>query len=112
MVDGLRVDHPDGLRDPDAYFARLRAAAPDAWIVVEKILEPGEELRRDWPVAGTTGYDFMNHVGGLFVDPGGEHAMTELYAEVTGERVDFGEEVRAQEGAGAAARSSAATSTA
>ena len=94
VIDGLRVDHPDGLRDPEAYFLRLREAAPEAWIVAEKILEPGEELRATWPVAGTTGYDFLNHVGGLFVDPGGEHALTELYAEVIGERRDYHEEVR------------------
>jgi (1->4)-alpha-D-glucan 1-alpha-D-glucosylmutase len=96
VVDGLRVDHPDGLRDPDAYFARLRAASPDAWIVAEKILEPGEELRAAWPIAGTTGYDFLNEVGGLFVDPGGEHALTELYAEWIGERREYADEVRAK----------------
>ena len=74
VIDGLRVDHPDGLRDPEEYLERLRDAAPEAWIVVEKILEPGEPLPRVWPVAGTTGYDFLNRVGGLFVDPGGRGA--------------------------------------
>jgi (1->4)-alpha-D-glucan 1-alpha-D-glucosylmutase len=93
-IDGLRVDHPDGLRDPAAYFHRLRENAPTAWITAEKILEPGEELRDDWEVDGTTGYDFLNMVGGLFVDPAGEHPLTELYAELTGRRVDFHEEVR------------------
>ncbi|MBW3554793.1 MAG: malto-oligosyltrehalose synthase, partial [Gemmatimonadetes bacterium] len=58
-LDGLRVDHPDGLRRPAEYFERLREAAPDAWIVVEKILMPDEPLRR-WPVDGTTGYDALN----------------------------------------------------
>ena len=53
-LDGLRVDHPDGLRDPEKYLQRLRALAPKAWIVVEKILEPGESLPASWPVAGTT----------------------------------------------------------
>ncbi len=88
-VDGLRVDHPDGLRDPEEYLRRLRGLAPEAWIVVEKILEPGEELPTAWPVAGTTGYDFLNRAGGLFVDPQGEQPLTDLYREFTGEPVDF-----------------------
>jgi (1->4)-alpha-D-glucan 1-alpha-D-glucosylmutase len=82
-LDGLRIDHVDGLRNPREYLERLRAAAPKLWIVVEKILEPGENLPRDWPVAGTTGYDFLNQVGALFVDPQGEEAITSLYAEFT-----------------------------
>jgi (1->4)-alpha-D-glucan 1-alpha-D-glucosylmutase len=69
-ADGIRVDHPDGLRDPDGYLRRLAAAAPDAWLIVEKILEVGEQLP-DWPVAGTTGYDALREVCGLFVDPAG-----------------------------------------
>ncbi|MBI4660756.1 MAG: malto-oligosyltrehalose synthase [Verrucomicrobia bacterium] len=88
LFDGLRIDHPDGLRNPQQYLQRLRAAAPLAWIVVEKILEPGEELPADWPVAGTTGYDFLNRVTALFVDPAGEKPLTEFYAEFTGESVD------------------------
>ena len=74
LVDGLRVDHPDGLYDPAEYCRRLRAAAPEAWLVVEKILLAGERLPADWPVDGTTGYDFLNLVGeGLFAfDPAGE----------------------------------------
>ena len=78
-VDGLRIDHPDGLRDPAGYFGRLRAAAPGAWIVVEKILEPDEPLPADWPIDGTTGYRFANLATGLLVDPGGEAAMTEAW---------------------------------
>ncbi|HEY7338104.1 MAG TPA: malto-oligosyltrehalose synthase, partial [Bryobacteraceae bacterium] len=89
QLDGLRVDHPDGLRDPGEYFQRLRAAAPEAWIVAEKILQPEERLPENWPVAGTTGYDFLNLVGGLFVDPHGEAPLNELYREFTGEPVDF-----------------------
>ncbi|HSF42047.1 MAG TPA: malto-oligosyltrehalose synthase [Thermoanaerobaculia bacterium] len=85
VLDGLRIDHPDGLRDPKQYFERLRSASPRAWVVVEKILEPGEPLPGDWPVQGTTGYDFLNRVGGLFVDPAGEEPLTRLYAELTGE---------------------------
>ena len=71
VVDGLRIDHPDGLRDPEGYLRALAQRAPEAWVVVEKILEPEEELPSSWPVAGTTGYDFLNVVGGLFVDPEG-----------------------------------------
>src|SRR6185503_15276488 len=75
---GIRVDHPDGLLDPGGYLARLRAAAPDAWLVVEKILEPGEELPH-WPIDGTTGYDALNEICGLFVDPAAEPALDALY---------------------------------
>jgi (1->4)-alpha-D-glucan 1-alpha-D-glucosylmutase len=89
VLDGLRVDHPDGLRDPERYLKRLREACPAAWIVVEKILQPGEKLRRSWPVAGTTGYDFLNLVCGLFVDPAGEAAFSQLYNEFGGEPSDY-----------------------
>lgn len=80
LVDGLRVDHPDGLRDPLGYLTRLRAAAPDAWIVVEKILDASESLPREWPVDGTTGYGFANLVTGLLVDPAGEAGMSAIWA--------------------------------
>jgi (1->4)-alpha-D-glucan 1-alpha-D-glucosylmutase len=89
-LDGLRVDHPDGLRDPEEYLQRLRALAPDAWIVVEKILQPHEQLPDLWPVQGTTGYDFLNRVNGLFVDSGGEKTLTDFYSAFTGEPADFG----------------------
>jgi (1->4)-alpha-D-glucan 1-alpha-D-glucosylmutase len=92
-VQGLRIDHPDGLRDPGQYARRLREALPDAWIVVEKILERGERLPEDWPVAGTTGYDFLHRVQDLFVDPAGEAPLTRLFAELAGEEVDFDEVV-------------------
>ena len=83
-VDGLRIDHPDGLQDPTAYLQRLQRAVPRAWVVVEKILEPGEALPPEWPVAGTTGYEFLNRVNGLYVDPSSERALTDFYAEFTG----------------------------
>ena len=83
-VAGFRIDHIDGLRDPQSYLDRLAAAAPGAWILVEKILERDEQLRSSWPVAGTTGYEFLNEVAGLFVDPAGEEAISELYASFTG----------------------------
>ena len=67
VLDGVRIDHPDGLRDPKQYLQRLRDAASGVWIGAEKILEPGESLRTEWPIDGTTGYDFLNESGGLFV---------------------------------------------
>ncbi|MEU4567787.1 malto-oligosyltrehalose synthase [Micromonospora sp. NPDC023956] len=82
-VDGIRVDHPDGLRDPAAYLARLRAAAPAAWLLVEKILEYGEELP-EWPVDGTTGYEALAAVCGLFVDRRAEGDFTALDTRLTG----------------------------
>ena len=85
LVQGLRIDHPDGLADPRGYLERLPGPA---W--VEKILEPGESLR-DWPVEGTTGYEFANDVTALFVDPRGEERLTALYEELTGESRTFAE---------------------
>jgi (1->4)-alpha-D-glucan 1-alpha-D-glucosylmutase len=76
VVDGLRVDHPDGLADPAGYLRRLRAAgARHVW--VEKILHPGEDLR-DWPVEGTVGYEFLNDAAAMFVDPAGAGALARL----------------------------------
>ncbi|CAA9311355.1 MAG: GH13_26 / GH13 / GH13_20 / GH13_36 / GH13_30 [uncultured Friedmanniella sp.] len=94
-VAGLRVDHPDGLVDPGEYLRRLRALAPDQWITVEKILEPGEVLPADWPVEGTTGYDAMREVNGLFVDPSHEHELTALYQRLTGDTLTIAEHVEA-----------------
>jgi (1->4)-alpha-D-glucan 1-alpha-D-glucosylmutase len=79
LVDGLRIDHPDGLADPRGYVERLAAEGVEhVW--VEKILEPGEQLR-DWPVDGTTGYEFANDVQALVVDPAGERTLSELAGE-------------------------------
>jgi (1->4)-alpha-D-glucan 1-alpha-D-glucosylmutase len=89
LVDGLRVDHPDGLADPGAYFAHLREqGAERVW--VEKILDPGEHLR-DWPVSGTVGYEFLNDVCALFVDPASEDVLTRLWSSVSGDERGFGE---------------------
>jgi (1->4)-alpha-D-glucan 1-alpha-D-glucosylmutase len=95
-VTGVRVDHPDGLFDPAAYFERLQALAARAWqiersdshtrplyVVAEKILSPGESLPASWAVAGTTGYNFLNQVGGLFVDGAGMRRMRRAYARFT-----------------------------
>jgi (1->4)-alpha-D-glucan 1-alpha-D-glucosylmutase len=89
VIDGVRIDHPDGLRDPLEYFIRLRKAAPEAWIVAEKILEPGEFLRADWPLEGTSGYDFLNVALNLLVYPEGMAELTRVYAEFTGQSTDF-----------------------
>ncbi|WP_323099602.1 malto-oligosyltrehalose synthase [Intrasporangium sp. YIM S08009] len=88
-VDGLRIDHPDGLADPEGYLDRLADATDDAWVVVEKILEGDEQLPESWRTAGTTGYDALLRVGGLFVDPAGEEPLTALSAELLGEAQDL-----------------------
>jgi (1->4)-alpha-D-glucan 1-alpha-D-glucosylmutase len=88
-VDGLRVDHPDGLADPAGYLRRLRdGGAQHVW--VEKILDPGEPLR-DWPVDGTVGYEFLNDVAALFVDPAGEAPLTDLWIGIADDARGFGE---------------------
>jgi (1->4)-alpha-D-glucan 1-alpha-D-glucosylmutase len=87
VVDGVRVDHPDGLADPGEYFERI-ADAGVAHVWAEKIVEPGEELR-PWPIEGTTGYEFLNEVMGLCVNRDAEAALTELYEDVTGDTRRF-----------------------
>jgi (1->4)-alpha-D-glucan 1-alpha-D-glucosylmutase len=87
LIDGVRIDHPDGLSDPSGYLHRLRElVGPEAWIVIEKILAVDEALEPTLPIAGTTGYDALREVGGLFIDPTGAPALTALY-ESTG--VDY-----------------------
>jgi (1->4)-alpha-D-glucan 1-alpha-D-glucosylmutase len=87
MIDGLRVDHVDGLRQPREYLDTLRAGAGErAWLLVEKILAENERIPVEWPVAGTTGYEFAAVAGGLFVDPAGERPLRALMTEMTGER--------------------------
>jgi len=93
-VAGVRVDHPDGLLDPEQYLIRLRERVPGGWIVVEKILMPEEQLRASWPVSGTTGYDFLNQVMGLFIDPDSEDPLTKFYGDFTGETRRFPEILR------------------
>ncbi|HWE91533.1 MAG TPA: malto-oligosyltrehalose synthase, partial [Pseudonocardiaceae bacterium] len=85
-VNGLRVDHVDGLADPGGYLRRLRASLPGGWLVVEKILAVGEPLPVGWPVHGTTGYDALRDVGGVFVDQAGEPGLTALAARLCGEQ--------------------------
>ncbi|RMI47050.1 malto-oligosyltrehalose synthase [Actinomadura harenae] len=126
LVDGLRIDHLDGLTDPRAYLRRLsdriapghdrsdhnaserdpernaseRGPERDTsrtrrWILVEKITARGEELPAGWVCAGTTGYDALGMVGGLFLDPAGERALTEIHARLTGRSTTFAEVERA-----------------
>lgn len=89
VLDGVRVDHPDGLRDPKQYLDRLRSRAPEVWIVGEKILEPGEWLRDDWAIEGTTGYDFLNVAMGVLVQKKGLQRLGEHYVTFTGDDSSF-----------------------
>ena len=100
-VTGLRLDHTDGLYEPQAYFRLLQDRLRDAlrgagkqvkgqvYVVAEKILEPGEELPRTWQIAGTSGYDYIAAVNGLWVDAEAEARLTNLYARLTGMSTDF-----------------------
>ncbi|RVU14864.1 malto-oligosyltrehalose synthase [Methylobacterium oryzihabitans] len=89
-IDGLRIDHIDGLADPAGYARALQASVgPGFYVVVEKILEPGEKLR-PWPIAGTTGYDVLNQIDGVFVDGARRQAVRTLYAEATGTDEPYG----------------------
>lgn len=107
LVDGLRIDHVDGLADPGGYCRKLRARlealgaqrpphlAPEpAYLVTEKILAPGEPLRTDWGIDGSSGYDFMDRVGALLHDAAGEAPLTAFWSELSGQERDFSEEVR------------------
>ncbi|MFB7237976.1 malto-oligosyltrehalose synthase [Streptomyces sp. NPDC056269] len=91
VVEGLRIDHPDGLADPQGYLERLAGATGGrCWTVVEKILTGPETLPAAWPVAGTTGYDALRHVDGVFTDPVGAHELTDLYREFVSRAGDRG----------------------
>jgi (1->4)-alpha-D-glucan 1-alpha-D-glucosylmutase len=101
QVDGLRIDHPDGLYNPAEYFERLQRAIATArnspqnngdellYVVIEKILTGSERLRTEWPVCGTTGYDFANLVSGLFVDPASATRMDRVYRNFVGDEINF-----------------------
>ncbi|CAA0092180.1 Putative maltooligosyl trehalose synthase [Mycolicibacterium vanbaalenii] len=96
LVDGIRIDHPDGLSDPAGYLGWLREiTGPQAWIVVEKILAVDEPLDPSLPVAGTTGYDALRETGGLFVDPTGVESLTSLVDSTGGDHAAAGETARA-----------------
>lgn len=90
VADGLRVDHPDGLADPAGYLRRLAEASGGRWTVVEKILQRDEPLPADWACAGTTGYDALDRIDGLFTDPEGAAALDAFHRDYTGADDDRG----------------------
>ena len=98
---GLRIDHIDGLRDPMGYLTRLRQRLSEiegpaklcSYVVVEKILGRGEHLPEDWPIAGTTGYEYLNHLNGIFVDPAGGEAIEAVYSKFAGKQTSFADVV-------------------
>jgi (1->4)-alpha-D-glucan 1-alpha-D-glucosylmutase len=87
---GLRIDHVDGLYDPTGYLKRLRERAGEAFLIVEKILDPDEELIPLWPVQGTTGYDWLNLVNSLFCDTENEKKFDRIYIRFSGFDVPYG----------------------
>jgi (1->4)-alpha-D-glucan 1-alpha-D-glucosylmutase len=107
LIDGVRIDHVDGLADPGGYCRKLRqrlielasarpSGLPDRpYIVVEKILAADEQLRADWKVDGSTGYEFMDQAGALLHDPDGAAPLTALWTELAGDAIDFDAEVKA-----------------
>jgi (1->4)-alpha-D-glucan 1-alpha-D-glucosylmutase len=94
IVTGLRIDHVDGLYDPTSYLQKVRGRAPTTYIVVEKILNHNEDLPPFWPVQGTTGYDFTNHVNELFCQKENERAFSRIYSRVTGLKNSYEDVVR------------------
>lgn len=101
VLRGVRLDHTDGLYDPAAYFAALREQLQEAaggkpvYIVAEKILEPHEALPRTWAIEGTTGYDFLVQLGGVWIRAENEAALTKLYQEFTGDILSYPEHLHA-----------------
>lgn len=93
LVDGLRIDHPDGLRDPKGYLDDLAELTGGPYVLVEKILETGEDLPRDWATAGTTGYDALALVDRVLTDPAGEVPLDDLETSLRGGPVDWPEMV-------------------
>ncbi|MEO7208749.1 MAG: malto-oligosyltrehalose synthase [Steroidobacteraceae bacterium] len=93
-IDGVRVDHPDGLREPLQYFERLRRMLPDGRVYIEKILENDERLKEGWPIDGTVGYEFLAKVNRLWMDDQRADVLTATYADFTGHSVNFGKLVR------------------
>jgi (1->4)-alpha-D-glucan 1-alpha-D-glucosylmutase len=87
--NGLRVDHIDGLYDPGKYLRRLREAAPDCYLVVEKILQSDEELPQSWPIEGTTGYDFLNYVNGVLCERRNNKHLGKIYSKFTGRTIQY-----------------------
>lgn len=94
LFQGLRIDHIDGLYDSERYCMRLRdLVGPESYIVVEKILELGEQLPRNWPIQGTTGYDFLGTVNNLFTRNKAENKLSKFYSSLTSDRKPIAQEV-------------------
>ncbi|ALJ00504.1 malto-oligosyltrehalose synthase [Rufibacter tibetensis] len=94
VFQGLRIDHVDGLYDPTGYLQQLRElAGEETYIVVEKILEPGEELPQNWPIQGSSGYDFLSLVNNLFTYKPGEEGFNALYHQLVGEGAEVQEQI-------------------
>jgi len=91
LVDGLRIDHPDGLRDPASYLDELSGLTGGAYVLVEKILERGETLQPAWATAGTTGYDVLGLIDRVLTDPAGEEPLTALESRLRGRALDWHE---------------------
>ena len=89
IVSGIRIDHIDGLGDPAGFLNRLRRRFKDVYILVEKILDPAERLPDDWPVQGTTGYEFANMLNALFVRQENEDNFTSIYTQFSGRAASF-----------------------
>ena len=94
LVDGLRIDHPDGLADPEGYLHRLREATGGSYLLIEKILEPGEALPAGFECEGTTGYDALADVDRVFVDAAGQGPLDALDAELRGGAADYEDMIR------------------
>ena len=98
-VDGLRIDHVDGLADPKSYVEKLRQeAGPDCYITVEKILGKGEHLPEEWPISGTTGYEFIASLSEVLVDDEQIDQLRQVYEGVVGKPVDMKAELRVDGG--------------
>ncbi|MGV0026830.1 malto-oligosyltrehalose synthase [Phormidesmis priestleyi] len=91
---GLRIDHIDGLSDPTQYLERLQERMGDVYITIEKILELKETLPDNWDIQGTSGYDFMNYVNGVFCKQDNQEALTKIYANIVGSEFDYSQLVR------------------
>lgn len=90
-ISGLRIDHIDGLYDPMQFLQRLRSKAPDAYLVVEKILSEKERLFSSWPIQGTTGYDFLNLANGIFCQRKNQRKFNRIYAKFSGMKIPYNE---------------------
>lgn len=95
-ISGLRLDHIDGLHDPTSYLKKLRSEAPEAYIVAEKILDWQESLPKDWPIHGTTGYDFLNYINGLFCKTENGEIFSNLYHRLTQSHHDLDNMIQTQ----------------